>query len=288
LFVAISFVFGLAGSANAVSPNTIAIRVISNPKHYSALHWYQEQKFTGSPQSSSVDGYEAVRDGRTVYVDVGNVEDSNNDGVNDVLYTNIYLISYDQKAEGATVDIFGRMLQHWKFNTNLAGNAGSCSITAADNCVYSSDCPRDEFCLSDKAKVIRDTRRLADLADLGASLENFYSKNGYYPQLASGSYLPDKTISVWPSWEQTLGSELGIITPVDPINKLGDCGGAQFDPVTCWDDNAKSFAVPGAASLPLSSHAYLYSTDASGSAYDLNLNFEAGTLDAAGNYHYTH
>ena len=88
----------------------------------------------GSPQSLVVDGYEAVRDGRSVYVNAANI------GVDDRLYTNIYIISYNQEAEDATVDIFGQILEHWKFNSNIPDQAN-------------------------KEKVVRDTRRLSDLAD---------------------------------------------------------------------------------------------------------------------------
>ncbi|MCK5358306.1 MAG: hypothetical protein KAJ48_07915, partial [Elusimicrobiales bacterium] len=94
------------------STDAIAIRIVPNENHFSALRWYQDQNFSGSPQSLTVDGYEAVRDGRTVYVNVANVSGS-------ALYTNIYLISYNQEAESATIDIFGNILSHWKFNTNL-------------------------------------------------------------------------------------------------------------------------------------------------------------------------
>ncbi|MEA3463790.1 MAG: hypothetical protein U9R14_01820, partial [Patescibacteria group bacterium] len=169
--------------ANITSPDAIAIRVIPNSSHYSALRWYQEQGFTGSPQSLIIDGYEAVRDGRTVYVNAANA-------IGDNLYTNIYLISYNQDSEQATVDIFSQILNHWKFNTNITG-AGNCSISSISclsqddcldnyicdsnqnkcvlensiNCLIDSDCPDNLFCDSDKAEITRDTKRLSDLAE---------------------------------------------------------------------------------------------------------------------------
>ncbi|MEA1962683.1 MAG: hypothetical protein U9M94_00415, partial [Patescibacteria group bacterium] len=39
-----------------VSSDVIAIRVIPNQEHYSALRWYKKQGFSGSPQSLIVDG----------------------------------------------------------------------------------------------------------------------------------------------------------------------------------------------------------------------------------------
>ncbi|MBU4216355.1 hypothetical protein L6270_02190, partial [Candidatus Parcubacteria bacterium] len=43
------------------SPDAIAIRIMQNPNHYSALRWYQEKHFAGSPQSIVVDGYNGIR-----------------------------------------------------------------------------------------------------------------------------------------------------------------------------------------------------------------------------------
>jgi hypothetical protein len=64
------------------SADAIAIRVLpNNDYHYSALRWYKEKKFTGSPQSMLVDGYEAVRDGRTVYVNAANITAGNSGDV---------------------------------------------------------------------------------------------------------------------------------------------------------------------------------------------------------------
>lgn len=108
--------------AQGSSSDAIAVRIIPNPNHLSAQRWYQAQGFSGSPQSLMVDGYKAVRDGRTVYVSATNVVGTN-------LYTNIYLISYDQAANYQTVDIFGRILKNWKFNININNNVGTCSIS---------------------------------------------------------------------------------------------------------------------------------------------------------------
>ena len=168
-------------SSSSVSPDAIATRVIPNPEHLGPLSWYRANiKNQGSPQSMYVDGYEAVRDGRTVYANVANIDSSNNK-----FYTNIYLISFSQDVEQATQDIFGQMLIHWKFNVNLG----------------------DE----QKQGVRNDTKRLADLAEIKQSLENYKrTHNGVYPPLSAGSYVSGKSISVWPSWQGTLAKELGI------------------------------------------------------------------------------
>ncbi len=252
----------------ATSPDAIAIRVIPNPYHYSPFHWYQNQGFTGSPQSLIVDGYEAVRDGRTVYVNAANVDTAGNN-----LYTNLYLISYNQDAENATQDILGRILEHWKFNTNVSG-AGACSSAISTACLLSNDCPSGEYCSSPKAKIVRDTARLSRLVEIRLALEDYKNKNSFYPTLESGTYLTNKTISVWPSWQDTLSKELGFSMPVDPINRLGSCSG--YDTTTCWDEKTKKFAGSIPDNLPTGSNVIVYNSQDNGLDYDICAVMESG------------
>ncbi|MFH1662201.1 MAG: hypothetical protein ABIA02_03845 [Candidatus Falkowbacteria bacterium] len=281
------------------SSDAIAIRVIPNPNNYSALRWYSEQGFSGSPQSIIVDGYEAIRDGRTIYVNASNLILPNN------LYTNIYLISYNQGAEQKTVEIINQVINHWNFNTNITTPdycnesiatgiicpADACpenyTCDLGDNtckiaCMVDSDCPVGEYCLSPKAKITRDTRRLSDLAELKMALENFKTISNKYPSVSAGSYLPNKTISTWPSWQETLASDLGINAPNDPINKLGDCSGANFNPDTCWDEDIQEFADPqpldANLDLPADSKAYIYTSDSEGNTYELCGVMESGLI----------
>ena len=207
----------------AASPDAIATRVIPNPDHLSPLSWYQANiKKQGSPQVLLVDGYEAIRDGRTVYVNAANIDLANNK-----FYTNIYLISFNQDVEQATQDIFGQLLSHWKFNTNV---------------------PAEQ-----KDKIRQDTKRLADLAEIKSALNNYQkTHDGDFPSLAAGSYVAGKSLSVWPSWQATLAKELGITLPLDPVNKLGTCP-QGYDATTCWDQKNKRFA-----GVPANSQAYIY------------------------------
>ena len=213
----IFFVFFIAAFFGAVvycfadsSPDAIATRVMPNLNHLSASRWYQAKGFSGSPQAITVDGYEAVRDGRTVYINAANV-----DKVNHKFYTNIYIISYNQTAVNQTVDIFGQLLAHWKFNTNLSNDE---KIDARD-----------------------DTKRLADLSFMNSALDNYNVKhNNNFPALGAGSYKSGKSISTWPSWQAALGKELGVTLPVDPINELGACPG-YLDTKTCWNQTDKTF-----------------------------------------------
>ncbi|MEK7097617.1 MAG: putative Ig domain-containing protein, partial [Patescibacteria group bacterium] len=110
--------------------------------------------------------------------------------------------------------------------------------------------------------------------------------NGYYPKLSSGSYVPNTTVSVWPSWQDAFGQALGITVPTDPINALGDCGGDSYNRTTCWDESAKKFADPdpsdGNFGLPAGSSAYVYAASSDGSDYGLNMGFETGDLTDSG------
>ncbi|MCF7794814.1 VWA domain-containing protein [Patescibacteria group bacterium] len=263
------------------SQDVIGIRVLPNPDHYSVLRWYENQGFTGSPQSMLIDGYRAIRDGRTVYINTANVSEGR-------LYTNIYLISYNQDTQPGTTDIFGKILSNWKFNTNI-NNRGTCSISSLNcqsdddcnngyicsesenkcvleevsQCLSDSQCPSGLFCDSDKAKLIRDTKRLSDLSELKVYLENYKNKfnRNHYPKLTSGTYIPGSTVSTWPSWQYELASTLDLNNlPVDPINTIGKCDG-NFDPVTCWNSDDKEFYgnITG-MDFPVNSRLYFYYT----------------------------
>lgn len=252
------------------SPDAIAFRVIANPRHYSPLRWYDETVTAkGSPQELLVDGYRAVRDGRTVYVGAANY-----DAAARRLYTNIYIISYNQQAERATEDIFGQILAHWRFNTNLE-TEGNCIASTTMVCINDRECPSNDYCTSLKAEVVRNTRRLSDLADVDLALADYKKKNGRYPIVGSGSYLKHKTLSTWPSWQETFGRELSIRPPVDPVNRLGACPG--FDPKTCWDAANSAFAgtLPDNLSapvvLPVGSQVYSYRVSADGLSYKLSI-----------------
>lgn len=254
LFLTIAGLLGVflitSGSqADNNSPDAIAIRVIPNPEHYSAARWYALQNFSGSPQSLTVDEYEAVRDGRTVYVNAANVIDTNNNSIFgdtdiDRLYTNIYVISYNQEAESATTDIFGQIIMHWKFNHNIIenGQANVCSLAGDRFCRNTSDCQEGEYCRGQKAMIVRDTKRLSDMAEMKIILNDYKTANASYPDLAAGTYLPNISISAWPSWQDALGSALGQTLPIDPVNKLQGCP-PDFDPATCWDEKNKKYGT---------------------------------------------
>ncbi len=287
--------FVAAQGISTISRDAIGLRVVPNPEHYSPLDWYDVNiKIKGAPQSIMVDGYQAVRDGRTVYVNAAKVAQVNRcSGDPSVtcappgsrcllgtctpspipeIYTNIYIISYNQDPEPATTDIFGQLLQFWKFNSDikncsddfdqlcttdaecvlLGGHAGAlcqqtanCSQTTTKACLLDGDCPQGEYCLNKKSTVIRDVKRLADLRYTKNQLEKYNTARGTYPVLARGSYLSNRSISTWPSWQETFQPALDQPLPADPINKLGDCFPTSipgYEPATCWNEVAKDYS----------------------------------------------
>ncbi len=230
----------------------IGLRVAANPQNYSIQRWYKEKGFLGNPVSTVVDGYPALQDGRTIYVSAANF-------LSTKLYTNVYLISYNENAEPETIEIFNRLLKKWRFNLNLL----------------------DE----EKPKLKRDTLRIGTLKDIETLLERYKNKKGFYPKLQSGSYQSGFTVSTWPSWQRTLAVDLGVSgLPIDPINKLGQCltstdacwtsattavcGG--YEKVTCWNETEKKFADPASVNfrdLPSGSNIYFYEALNNGNGY---------------------
>jgi hypothetical protein len=292
--------FGVPSSVRAAatppkySQETIAILAFPNPNHYSAKTWYANNiASAGSPSELLVDGYEAVRDGRSVYVAAANV-------IGDQLYTNIYVLSYYQEVGTETADIFGQILKNWKFNFNvLEQGPGICLGRALPSCQADSDCAAANkkaqcfngscvqycqlstecsvsgtYCDSNKNRLVRDVKRLADMQEMTLVFSELLASNKSYPKLAKGSYLPGRSVSVWSSWTDSLSKEMGRQLPKDPINKLGLCA-ANFDAITCWDEKSKSFATDFTNPvLPTDSLAYVYSYKADQARYSLCANFE--------------
>ncbi|MCX6795417.1 MAG: hypothetical protein NT165_01630 [Candidatus Falkowbacteria bacterium] len=265
------------------SLDAIAIRILPNPEHYGIERWYNVQGFAGAPQFLTVDGYEAIRDGRTVYVNATNI-----DSATKVIYTNVYLISYNQNSTSGTTDALGQIIANWKFNNNLT-TSGDCSlaatapiitssstptITPTSTCLIDGDCLGVGFCTSPKAKIARDIKRLAVLTEIKNALQDYKNKNNRYPDLPSGSYVPHLTISTWPSWQSTFGAQLGLDKSlVDPINKLGACPG--FDALTCWNKNQSKFsAQTSPLSFPDNSLVMAYQSKNSGGEYSLCASME--------------
>ena len=176
----------------------VGIRVYSNNQHKDPMTWYQDNVINASSavEQITVDGYKAVRDDRTVYVNAANITEPEG-----VFYTNIYVMAYNQAAASTTGNIFNQILANWVFNKN---------IIAQDP--INADQTKD--------KLRRDTVRLADLNKIKTLLDNFYAAKSKYPTLEAGTFVKDHTISVWPSWQANLGNQLGAALPTDPLNLM--------------------------------------------------------------------
>lgn len=310
LLLAVIFLFFLISQPSGAQSNdsdAIAVRVVPNLNHFSISRWYESQGFQGSPQALTVDGYEAIRDGRTIYVNAAEVDQNSKN-----IYSNIYLISYNQNPAPYTVDILGQIISHWKFNNNLgqdpnavsncaissaicsansdcgAGQScltsgiasGTCALVTPKNCSDDADCSAPFFCNSLKSKITRDLKRLGQLEDIKEALYNYKKSSGSYPVLSAGTYLSNRSVSVWPSWSEVLLSDLAVSQNfLDPINRLGVCLG--YDPKTCWNKDTHKFVSEPTANgltLPAGSYALAYSTNGNGSIYKLCATLESRAL----------
>ncbi len=261
--------------------DAVGIRVVANDNHYSPLVWYRENfdpNRQGNPKSTSVNGYDAIAEGRTVYANAINIEPP---VANRTLYPNIYLISYSEGADNDTQNIFQQMARFMKLNVGSNEEGGlpgisTCQNTPAYKCWDGSDCEAVNAgaCMSDKGQLTRDTRRLGDIQDINWLLNDYQNQKRcsndkfitcysnaqcygggtcdyYYPDLPSGTYISGRSFSVWPSWQATLGNVLDSALPLDPLNASSGFDGCDspYDPVTCWDEITKKMQCPTAAKV---------------------------------------
>ncbi len=249
--------------------DAIGIRISANPTYLSPMEWYKAQGFTGSPTSRVLDGFEAVQDGRTVYVAAPNFTASR------ATYPNMYVISYNEGASEATRAIHEQILENFRFVTNLE-STGLCfndGEYTATTCSSNRDCnvSAGEVCADEKARLARDMRRLTDLRSVELALQSYATKNGRcsvttdractsslecpqgeqcvsaVPTVASGSFVRGLASSAWPTWSTPLGNEIGTTLPVDPLNSYASCGNSAYpnqDPSTCFDERTSHYICP--------------------------------------------
>lgn len=238
--------------------NALGVRVMENygydgPINHglSVQDWFA-RTFPSDPAPTlmSVDGYEAGRGGRTVYVAATNrilgLSGLANYHVD--LIHNMYVLSYPQNATEDTKAIYNLLLESWTFNTNINGDTNGDGI-------------------DDKEQIQRDTKRIHDIESIETKLINYKSDNGAYPLLQGGSYLNGQSTSRWPSWTETLGSQLGGSIPKDPQNVFSGCP-AGYDEEACWREEDKRFECQNDSRL------YHYDVDANGQGVRLYASLE--------------
>ncbi|MFH0853036.1 MAG: Ig-like domain-containing protein [bacterium] len=194
--------------------DAIGLRIYNNTEGSSPEQWFIKQfpYESTTPSGLIVDGYQAVRSGRTVYMAATNFDDGAN-----TLIPHMYIFSYNDGASSGTLNIFQQMLGRLKVNTN-----------------------RNPV---EKEEITRDTKRLADLQDVSMSLEAYGNTNDHYPSMEAGTYLISMSTSKWPSWQSALGNALGKTLDVDPLNTLNTdfCPNPLYDTDTCWSEPTKTF-----------------------------------------------
>ncbi len=246
---------------------------MANSEHKPIKQWYETEDFLkkGSPSYTQVNGYDAMRDGRTVYVNAINVicpqvEDAvycltgavndcayarkcgTNETGNPNFHTNVYVISLSDESPDAQ-NIFDQILKNWHFNTNI--NVNNMCAYANDKNACKTALGGEKGIAELQTKLRRDARRISDVVFMQDALNDYYKVKGFYPTLKAGTYLENQTISKWPSWQETLGAELRITMPNDPLNSFYPfeqcpatnqacyCNG--YDAQTCWDNKSRLF-----------------------------------------------
>ncbi len=223
----------------ALAGDGVGVRIVTNPLHLSPSEWYVSKGFSGTPQATTIDGYEAVKDGTTVYIAAPNTDDL---AAADI-YPNIYILSRNPDAKPETINIFDQLVQNMALNVNIqTESSNTCVYDVADasnpaGSTYlqsgrSVKCTADWECLSKnrnlrcaafKSKLQRDVKRISDFQRMSDTFETAKETAGRYPALSSGSFLATFSTSRWPSWSGALASGSGNL-PVDPVNRFLSCG----------------------------------------------------------------
>ena len=213
----------------------VGVQIWENYRFLSPKRWYDLNESilekSGSLGSRTVDGYAAIFQGRTTYTLATNALMNGY-----APFPNIMVFSYAKNADGSTdsdlLKIYEQLPDLAVFNTNVDGMCGSDSK---------------------KACLVRDTKRITDMGDIGSFLAEYKETNSTYPMLNAGTYLPSHSTSRWPSWNQTLGRDLKKSLPDDPapgfvhasrcVEELG------YAEETCWNESAKLFQCETGARL---------------------------------------
>ncbi len=256
------------------SDDAIAIRVYANDKYLSLREWYDANvPNPGNPRKIIIDGYEALQDGRTVYVSA-----AVNKG--DEYQNYIFVMSYNKNADDSIKDIYNEFLNNWKFTIDL-NDKYVCSEDQTISCTQDSDCAELNagVCMMDAQKIRRDLIRVQDLTRIRNVLNDYYNKNNDYPTLQSGTFKAGFTTSKWGSWQSALGTVLGTSLPVDPLNVFNGCPDG-YNPDTCWNGSASQFVCPDGSYIY--QYSYIDSNDVSKKTSSLYANFELNGINWAG------
>lgn len=243
--------------------DVVGVLVWENEDRLSPAAWYAKQFNQSAPASTfQVDGYEAMRVGTTTYVAAANV------AATGTVYTNMYVLGYNEDAGDDIVNIFNQMQTNFRLNVNSVPDLG---YTVGETSV-GADVARQQ--------LRRDTKRLADLKEYARALGSYDAAVGIFPALASGSFIPGMSTSKWPSWTQSFAAELrtrapDVIINNDPRNDFAPVDQttqracpANAEESSCWSEATKTFTCPA------ESHIYAYQQQSAGEAYSLYAQLE--------------
>ncbi len=261
---------------------------------------------------ASVDGYDALTNGSNYYVSFINTIEG---PTGHEIYNNIFVFSINENAQQNTYNVFDQLINSLKFNSNLSDDL-YCEGATSVLCFTDFDCmdtlgnatgtpPGSGVCLADKTKMKRDWSRLETISIAQRALNSYVSSTGRAPELKTGTYIPGKTRSVWPSWGN-LGQGIGSGIGVDPINAWTscsychvpgtpisgteqlcaadeDCTGTgeicvAIDSQTCWDEINSRFICPAQSSI------FGYKFDSATLDYEFYANLEYFNSDDLENF----
>ncbi len=137
--------------------DVVALRIYQNPTHASLARWYADRGLTGSPKASVIDGYQALRGDRTVYVSSAAVASTTG-----ATYTNVNVFSYNDSATPETKSVFEQIVNNADFNRAVVdsptcltswgapGALGVCSANPSKTCAVGEPCGSgDGTCITD-------------------------------------------------------------------------------------------------------------------------------------------
>lgn len=233
--------------------------------------------------------------------------------------TYVYLISYNSNASGMTKGIVAQLINNWKLNTNINDVTEKNNLVqdvkrwedirtieaSLDNyaenntyCAYTSN-PVGGYCSEtvdlsytwrdDNGDGVINNGECYNVSNEVKCSDDDYCQNHKmkfnkcitkYPELNSGTYKKGISVSVWPSWKDTLSDQVGASLPIDPVNKMG--AGCYGDPTTCWD------AVNNTFQCPINSQVYYYRSKSGGGFEFYTLFNNKNINNWGGNNHTSH
>ncbi|MDP2789685.1 MAG: Ig-like domain-containing protein [bacterium] len=243
--------------------DSIGVRVIGSATEplgvyridLSPKRWYERTFGKASTGTTfEVDGYPALREGRTVYV-VADYYDADTNWSHPA----VYVFSHTDNARSETVQIFEQILKNLRFNASAGSDL--------------------------KTDLRNDLKRFHALNEVVYGIAAYHRANGKNPSLDTGTYIKHMTLTAWPSWQQEFGRVLGVTLPQDPqglwdptatprllpalCSKEATLTTAAFNQTTCWNEVDKIFEFPSDNTNPLESTgiAYVYNADGSATIY---------------------